>query len=319
MKIRHFNVLFGLLGLGLWSIDGYAHTGINPDQSIWAQWVYTPEITLPILFTVIIYFRGRAKRRDNERPVSLGQTLTFIFGVASFVIALQSPLEPLSDHFLFMHQIEHMLIRSIAPLLIILSMPLAPLIQGLPYLLRHYVLTPLIRNKLMQWLYLFLVHPFVASVNFVLTLLIWQIPKLHDQAVYDKPLHDWMHFTMILSGFFFWWLICDPRQKSARLSYGMRLIILWVITVPNTIIGAVITLSHKQIYTAYDFLFGRWDIGWLLDQQLGGIIIWGPDGMVAFVGTAIVFILWRRQEKLNDQKIKLARASASIATPEELK
>jgi putative membrane protein len=299
-----------LLLLLIFPIAGYAHTNLDPNQSVWSQWVYTPEITFPLLFTTVIYFRGRAKRRDNNRAISTGLTVTFLFGILSFVIALQSPMEPLSDHFLFMHQIEHMLIRSIAPLLIILSMPLNVLIQGLPIFLRRYVLTPLVRNRILKGLYSFLVHPWIASINFILTLLVWQIPSLHDRAVYDRPLHDWMHFTMILSGFFFWWLICDPRQKSARIGYGMRIIILWIVTVPNTILGAVITLSHKQIYTAYDFLFGKWDIGWLLDQQLGGIIIWGPDGMVAFVGTAIVFFLWLRQEKINDKNLKDAIKSA---------
>lgn len=302
--------LFGLLLL-VCPMLADAHTNLDPNQSLWSQWIYTPEITLPLLFTTVIYFRGRAKRRDNHRPISTGLTITFLLGILSFVVALQSPLEPLSDHFLFMHQIEHMLIRSVAPLLIILSMPLNALIQGLPYVLRHYVLTPLVRNRFMKALYAFLSHPWISSIHFILTLVIWQIPSLHDRAVYDKPLHDWMHFSMILSGFFFWWLICDPRQKSARIGYGMRLIILWIVTIPNTIVGAVITLSHQQIYTAYDFLFGRWDIGWLLDQQLGGIIIWGPDGMVAFVGTAVVFFLWLRQEKLNDQQSKKQLTSVS--------
>lgn len=283
-------------------IASVAHGTIDPSESIWLLWIYTPEITLPLLFTVIIYFRGYAKRKANNRPIPLTQILLFLTGILSFVIALQSPLEPLSDHFLFIHQIEHMVIRSTAPLLIILSMPLAPLIQGLPAIIRHKILVPIIRNRAVKAVYLFFEHPAIAAMVFIGTLLIWQIPKLHDQAVFDKPLHDWMHITMILSGFFFWWLICDPRQQSARLSYGMRLIILWAITVPNTIIGAIITLSHQQIYKAYDVLHGDWGIGLMLDQQLGGIIIWGPDGMLAFVGTAIVFMLWWRQEKTNRQK-----------------
>ncbi|MEQ1638860.1 MAG: cytochrome c oxidase assembly protein [Methylococcales bacterium] len=279
-----------------------AHGVIDPNESIWVNWVYTPEIALPLLFTVIIYFRGRAIRRDSHRPVPGIQTGLFLAGIISFVIALQSPLEPLSDHFLFMHQIEHMLIRSIAPLLIIVSMPLAPLIQGLPGPIRHGVLAPMVRNRILKGLYLFLGHPAIASILFIGTLLIWQLPTLHDQAVFDRPLHDSMHITMIISGFFFWWLICDPRQKSARISYGMRLLILWAVTIPNTIIGAMITLSHQQIYKAYDVLHGDWGIQLMLDQQLGGIIIWGPDGMVAFLGTAIVFILWWRQEKDNNRR-----------------
>lgn len=274
-----------------------AHVRIDTSISLWYYWVYTPEIALPLLFTTIVYFRGLAKRREMKRPIPLAQRLLFLSGILSFVVALQSPLEPLSDHFLFLHQIEHMLIRSVAPLFIILSMPLAPIIQGLPHILRHYMLVPLIRNRLMQKVYLFLAHPFIASLMFIATLVIWQLPELHDRAVFERPLHDSMHFSMILSGFFFWWLICDPRRKSAGLSFAMRIIILWVVTVPNTLVGAVITLSRNQIYQAYDVLYGFWNIDKMLDQQLGGIIIWGPDGMMAFVGTGIVFWLWVRSEK----------------------
>lgn len=287
-----------------------AHVRIDTSISLWYYWVYTPEIALPLLFTTVIYFRGRAKRREMQRPIPISHTVCFLLGILSFVIALQSPLEPLSDHFLFLHQVEHMLIRSVAPLFIILSMPLAPLIQGLPGPLRHYVLVPLIRNRVLKQLYLFLGHPLIASVVFVATLVIWQLPDLHDRAVFDRPLHDSMHFSMILSGFFFWWLICDPRQKSARLSFGMRLIILWVVTVPNTIVGAIITLSHQQLYKAYDVLYGFWDIDLMLDQQLGGIVIWGPDGMMTFVGTGIVFLLWLRSEKPKTKPTAVAPKAA---------
>ena len=307
VKIFSLTGLLSSFFLGLFPVICVAHVPIDPNESIWLNWVYTPEIALPMLFTSIVYLRGRAKRREHHRPIPMLQTLLFFAGMLSFVIALQSPLEPLSDHFLFMHQIEHMLIRSVAPLLIIVSMPLAPLIQGLPNGIRHHVLVPLVRNRVLKAVYLFLGHPLIASVVFIATLLIWQIPSLHDQAVFDRTLHDSMHITMILSGFFFWWLICDPRQKSARISYGMRLIILWAVTIPNTIIGAIITLSHQQIYKAYDVLHGDWGIQLMLDQQLGGIIIWGPDGMVAFVGTAIVFILWLRQEKENNRRLKAAQ------------
>ncbi|SHE21681.1 Inner membrane protein [methanotrophic endosymbiont of Bathymodiolus puteoserpentis (Logatchev)] len=250
-----------------------------------------------MLLTVVVYFRGRAKRREIGRPVSTGQTITFLLGMLCFVIALQSPLEPLSEHFLFFHQIEHLLMRGLGPLLLILSMPLAPLLQGLPKTIRHSILTPIIRNKFIQRLYHFFGHPIIASVLFIATLLIWQIPSLHNQALADQSLHNTMHATMIITGFFFWWLICDPRQKSARVSFGVRIIILWLVTIPNTIIGAIITLKKDPIYTAYDVLNGRLDIAMMLDQQLGGIIVWGPGGMMGLIGTAVVFFLWTRKDK----------------------
>ena len=283
--------------LFLFPILSLAHGTIRPWQSIWSAWIYTPDVAIPMLLTLVIYFRGRAKRREAGRPVSMGQTITFLLGMLCFVIALQSPLEPLSEHFLFFHQIEHLLMRGLGPLLLILSMPLAPLLQGLPKAIRHSVLTPIIRNKAIQWLYNFLSHPIIASVLFIATLLIWQIPSLHNRALADQSLHNTMHVTMIITGFFFWWLICDPRQKSSRIPFGIRIIILWLVTIPNTIIGAIITLKRDQIYAAYDVLDGRLAIEIMLDQQLGGIMIWGPGGMMGLIGTAIVFFLWTRKDK----------------------
>ena len=299
MLLRSIPVLY-IYSLLLYSTIGYAHGTIKPWQSIWSAWVLTPEIIIPMLFTTIVYFRGRAKRIEAGKPVSIGQTITFLLGMLCFLIALQSPLEPLSEHFLFFHQIEHLLLRGLGPLLLILSMPLAPLLQGLPKFIRHSILTPIIRNKVIQGLYHFLGHPFIASFFFIATLLIWQIPKLHNKALLDPMLHNFMHISMIITAFFFWWLICDPRQKSARINYGIRLIILWLVTIPNTVIGAVITLNKTLLYDVYDVMNGRLSIDVLFDQQLGGIMIWGPGGMMGFIGTAVVFFLWTRQ----DQKLR---------------
>lgn len=291
---RKFLIVIGLL---LFPLLSFAHGTIRPWQSIWSAWIFTPDVAIPMLLTVIVYFRGRAKRREAGRPVGMGQTITFLLGMLCFVIALQSPLEPLSEHFLFFHQIEHLLMRGLGPLLLILSMPLAPLLQGLPKIVRRSILTPIIRNKVIQWLYNFLGNPVIASTLFIATLLIWQIPSLHNDALADQSLHNTMHVTMIVTGFFFWWLICDPRQKSSRIPFGIRIIILWLVTIPNTIIGAIITLKRDQIYAAYDVLDGRLAIEIMLDQQLGGIMIWGPGGMMGLIGTAVVFYLWTRKDK----------------------
>ena len=156
-----------VLSLALFPLLSFAHGTIRPWQPIWSAWIYTPDVAIPMLLTLVVYFRGRAKRREAGRPVSTGQTITFLLGMLCFVIALQSPLEPLSEHFLFFHQIEHLLMRGLGPLLLILSMPLAPLLQGLPKVIRHSVLTPIIRNKVIQWLYNFLGHPIVASILFI--------------------------------------------------------------------------------------------------------------------------------------------------------
>ncbi len=273
-----------------------AHGPSLDNTHLWAAWNLDFSLSLPLAFTLLIFLRGWRKRSRVGKPFSLRQGAAFLLGILCFFIALQSPIEPLANHFLFIHQLEHLLLRIFGPLLIILAMPLAVLIQGLPRAIRHHILAPLVRSRLMQTLYGFFSHPLTASILFLATLIIWQIPPLHDLAVLDPLLHDLMHISMIVSGFFFWWLIADPR-KTARLSLGMRLIALWVVTVPNTLLGAWITLSKFPLYHVYDVLQGRWNIDRLLDQQLGGLLIWGPGAMMGVIGTAVIFLLWIRSEQ----------------------
>ncbi len=272
-----------------------AHGEFQEKDNFWFAWHFTPGIALPLILIVFIYLRGWRRRLRQKKPIPLARTIAFLAGIGCFLAALQSPIEPLSDHFLFIHQLEHMLLRVFGPLLTIFAMPLPALLQGLPSRFRHWVLAPLIRHSWMKAIYACLSHPVIASVLFVGAMVFWQLPPVHDAAVANGLLHDLMHLSLILTGFFFWWLIADPRGPHARLSYSLRLVVLWAVTLPNALVGAFITLARSPLYQAYDALEGGWHIDRLLDQQLGGILVWN-DAMMGVIGMAVIFLLWIREE-----------------------
>ncbi len=289
MQIKFFAALL------LAPVSAWAHALRTDD--LWQTWTFTPAITVPLLLTAAVYARGWRRRRHQGHPLHPAQIIAFYSGMLCFFIALQSPIEPLSDHFFFIHQVEHLLLRVFGPLLTILAMPLAPLIQGLPSWARHRLLVPVIRNRGVKGVYRCLSHPLVAPVLFIAVLAFWQVPTIHDRAVQEPLLHDLMHLSMIVTGFFFWWLIADPRRHRAALPFGLRLIVLWAVTIPNTLLGAGITLSRHPLYQVYDVLAGRWGLDRLTDQQIGGILIWGPGAMMGVIGTGVVFLLWIRAER----------------------
>ncbi|MFN3919456.1 MAG: cytochrome c oxidase assembly protein [Methylohalobius sp.] len=271
-----------------------AHSTFQEKDNFWFAWHFTPGIALPLILIVFTYLRGWQKRLRQKKPIPVGRTIAFFAGMGCFLVALQSPIEPLSDHFLFIHQLEHMLLRVFGPLFTIFAMPLTPLLQGLPFWLRHWVLAPLIRHSWTKAVYGCLSHPVVASVLFVWAMVFWQIPPIHDASVQNEWLHDLMHLSLILTGFFFWWLIADPRGPRARLPYALRLVVLWAVTVPDAVMGAFVTLARYPLYQVYDVMGGRWGIDRLLDQQLGGIVMWN-DAMMGVIGMAVVFLLWIRE------------------------
>ena len=277
------------------SID--AHGTILKDQNPWTAWVYTPIITIPLIVTVLVYAAGAMRRNQLSKPLHPARAILFLLGIAFMYIALQSPLEPLSDHYFFIHQIEHLILRMLGPWLLILSMPMNVLIQGLPTWARRGILKPIIKNRGVYSLYRLFTQPYLATFLFIATLYVWQIPVLHEQAVLNQGLHDLMHVSMIVSAFFFWWIISDPRRSAARCSYGIRLFLLWAVTTFNSILGAIITMTRTLIYQVYDQGIDVIQMSGMEDQQYGGVILWVPGGMMGVLGTAVVFYLWVRDSR----------------------
>ncbi len=294
---QNFFFLFLLFYSGL----SNAHGTIAKDQSIWTAWVYTPIITIPIIITVLVYMAGLLRRKQQGKPIHIFRGFIFLLGILSFYLALQSPLEPLSDHYFFNHQIEHLILRMFGPWLLILSMPMSTLIQGLPNWARRGMLKPILQNKLVYGVYRIFTQPYLATFLFIATLYVWQIPSLHENAILNQQLHDAMHFSMIFTAFFFWWIISDPRRSAARCSYGIRLFLLWAVTTFNSILGAIITMTRSLIYQVYDQGIDAIQMTAMEDQQYGGVILWVPGGMMGVLGTAVVFYLWVRDSRKTER------------------
>ena len=78
---------------------------------------------------------------------------------------------------------------------------------------------------------------------FLSVLYLWQVPDLHNLALRNGAVHIFMHLTMLSSGFLFWWLVIDPKPHRSRMHYGLRVLYLGLIILPNTLLGAVILFS----------------------------------------------------------------------------
>src|SRR6185312_14465371 len=89
-----------------------------------------------------IYGAGIRRRRGRSNVGQKLRDTAYFTGVASVFLALESPIDALADHLFWVHQIQHILLRMMAPMLIALSAPQATLIRGLPRTLRASMLSP---------------------------------------------------------------------------------------------------------------------------------------------------------------------------------
>src|SRR6202011_2596513 len=100
------------------------------------------------------------KTRPSQFPAwRLG---SFLLGLATIWLAIASPLDAFSDVLLSAHMVEHLLLISFAPPLLLLGYPVVPLLRGLPRGVRIHLLGPLIRIKELRNLGYLLITPLVA-------------------------------------------------------------------------------------------------------------------------------------------------------------
>ena len=115
--------------------------------SLLRTWSFPPLPFLTLSLTVLIYLLGwRVAHRTRWRELPPWRAASFVAGIASLWIAIASPIDALDDFLLAAHMMQHFILMSIAPPLIVLGAPTVPLLRGLPKALRA-LLRPMFRAR----------------------------------------------------------------------------------------------------------------------------------------------------------------------------
>jgi len=266
-----------------------------------ASWQFEPSIVILTLFACAIYGAGMARRRALDRG-SPWRHVLFFAGVAALFFSLESPVDALADHLFWVHQIQHMLLRMIGPMLIALSAPQAMLVSGLPAALRRGALAPFAGSGVVRALFAMLAQPAAATALFVAALFVWQYPPYHDAAVLDDAIHHVMHVTMLTAGLIFWWRVFDLRPPPMGLAFGTRLMMLWIAILGQIVLGAYTTLKGEVLYPAYDAAGRLFGMSPLADELIGGFIIWVPSSMMCLAAAMLVIHRWGVAETRAEEK-----------------
>src|SRR5215475_12618194 len=126
---------------------------MSPDlfQSVQDDWSFPIGLTLAIVLTAAIYLRGWfALRKTRPAQFNIDRLIAFLAGLACLWIAICSPLEALADVVLSAHMIEHLILMSLVPPLVLLGLPVVPLLRGLPRIVRVEIAGPLLRSRVLR-------------------------------------------------------------------------------------------------------------------------------------------------------------------------
>jgi cytochrome c oxidase assembly factor CtaG len=281
----------------------YAHASGEAAASVPPQgtelllaWTFDPTFLVPLAIGWL-YFRGlRAFQQHRRSPFRPWRLFSLTLGVAGAGLALVGPVDRLADFSFAWHMGQHMLIAQVSVPLILLGAPFVPVIRGLPARFRWHTFVPFAQNWAVRRFFLAAIHPVVAFVCYVGALWAWHYPPAYDLALRNEMAHYFEHFCFVATSMQMHWHIVNPYPFRSRLHYLVRAAFLFVVTMQNGALGALITFSDQALY-GYGRLESFWGLTMAEDQIVGGLLMWVGGGMMHLAVILIILIVYAVEEE----------------------
>lgn len=260
-------------------------------SNLFHEWSLPLWLTLAIMLPGAIYLRGWFAMRRTRSPQFTGVRLaSFLGGLATLWLAIASPMDEFADALLSAHMVEHLLLMSVVPPLLLYGLPVVPLLRGLPSWITARVVGPLVRLQGLRRLLHWLVKPVVAWFAMNLTFLAWHVPRAYDFALEHENWHAVEHLCFLGTSLLFWYciLLPWPAEKHGR-TWGILLFLISA-DVVNTLLSAFLAFCGRPIYRYYVDHPNTLHIAPLDDQVLGAVIMW-VLGSFAFLLPAMIITM----------------------------
>jgi putative membrane protein len=253
------------------------------------SWSCPVALTSALVLAAGLYLRGWLRLHSaSVNAIPSWRAATFFLGLFSIWIAVGSPLAAFDEELLTVHMVQHLLLMTVGPPLILLGAPLMPLLHGLPQKFVQSVLGPLFRWPPMQWAGLVLSRPAVCWLAGAAALVGWHVPAAFTLALRSEAWHIVEHTCFLASGFLFWWPVVQPWPSVPRWPRWSMLVYLFLATLPCDILSAFLAFCDRVVYPVYLSTPKHFAFSALEDQQCASALMWACVTIVYLLAAAIL-------------------------------
>ena len=244
-------------------------------QDVFRDWTLPIPLTLITLLTAVVYVRGWFLiRRTRPKQFTITRLGSFLGGLAVLWISIGSPVDGFADALLSAHMVEHLLLMSVVPPLVLLGLPAVPLLRGLPGPLTRAVAGPLLRVPSLRRFGHWLVTPLPAWLLMNAAFLGWHIPAAYDFALEHENWHAVEHLCFLGTSLLFWFVIIQPWPAESRGRSWAVIAFLISADLVNTILSASLAFVGRPVYAYYVNNPNPFGVSLVDDQVTGAVIMW---------------------------------------------
>lgn len=267
-------------------------------------WSWETSIILPLALLIAVYTAGLIRRGNTH--MLRWRHASFYAGWFTLALALVSPIHELGEQLFSAHMLQH-------EILILVS---APLISAAhPGATMLWAFAPHHRSHVGRWIHaverstpvVLFMRPLAAWLLEALALWVWHIPALYQATLTSDWIHAAQHLSFFVTAVLFWSALYGVGRSA--MSYGAATFYVFGTAAHCSALGALLTFSTVLWYPAYRVTTQAWGLSPLQDQQLGGVLMWVPSGVVFVVIGLAVFTKWLRE---SDNRLAHTSLQAAI-------
>ncbi len=213
----------------------------------------------------------------------------FWVGWAVLVVAVTPPMDALVVQRFSAHMAQHELMLLLGAPLVVAGRPLPVWLHALPLRRRHALVRAARRSGLAAG-WRAATNPPVAWLLHGLVVWGWHAPALYAAAVQSESIHFVQHAMFIGTSVLFWWGLLHGRY--GRAGYGAAVVYVFTTAVHTGALGAVLTFAPGIVYAVYSAPAAAHGIDALRDQQVAGLLMWIPAGLVFTLFGVALLAAW---------------------------
>jgi cytochrome c oxidase assembly factor CtaG len=268
-------------------------------MSFLSGWSFDAGVVVPLVTIAVFYWLGVSNLWEYKRGrgIRVWEAACFWAGWTALTLALISPLHTLGEVLFTIHMIQHEILMLVAAPLMVLGKPGFAMLKAFPQSIASNLSAAANAGPLERaWSVAF--SPLGAWLIHAAALWFWHIPAAFEAALHSEVAHAAQHLSFFLSAVLFWWSVMHTRAR--RLSYGLGVLYMFTTAMHSGLLGALLTFSRRIWYPSY----GNSAFGFspLADQQLGGLIMWVPAGIVYVIAGLAFFAGWLREGELRAER-----------------
>jgi putative membrane protein len=233
-----------------------------------ADWPLGTPFLVCVVLAALFALGGRGRPHDRWRAAA------FYGGLATIALALDTPIDAYADRLFFVHMVQHVLLLTVAPPLLVLGRAWPRLWKPLPVSARRVAARVFAAAAP-------LARPDVTLVLMTATLGAWHVPALYDATLRNDLVHQLEHLSFVVTAIMFWAAILGAPPLRTRVDGAHRCVYLIVAMIPGWILAIVLAFARTPLYSYGGLAHRPGGISALADQQLAAGVMWVP-GSIAY-------------------------------------